>query len=91
MNTKETDLKKWQELRQEIGKLGGAVEKHKPLYRSLLNFWGEYGVPSTEPLAVEDWCIDISSYPEYLNSSFEEKFRTSLVIRAMWYGCTPHA
>ena len=68
------------EMVQEIDKLGGAVEKHKPLYRSLLNFWSEYGVPSTEPLAVEDWCIDISSYPEYLNSSLEEKFRTSLVI-----------
>ena len=87
---KETDIEKWRELRQEVDKLGGAVEKHKPLYKDLRNFWVQFGVPKTEPLAVEDWETHISSNPEYLNSSFEEKYRTNLVIRGMWYGMTPH-
>ena len=87
---KETDLQKWKELRMEVDKLGGPVEEHRPLYELLRDFWVEKGVPTTEPLAVEDFKIVSSSFQEYYNSSLEEQLRTNLVIRGMWYGCTPH-
>ena len=85
-----SDLRKSSEINAQLNALGGPVPAHEQMYRYVLNFWSEKGVPPDEPLAVGPFCIDLSSYPGYADSSMEEKLRSALVLRSMWYATCPH-
>ena len=85
-----SDLRKSLEIQKHLNELGGPVPAHMQMYADVLEYWSENGVGLHEPLAVGFSFIDLSRYPGFADSSMEEKYRSALVIRSMWYATCPH-